>query len=219
MTPKPYRRKPVVLEAMLYDGTNADEIIAWCGALPDIVSGDLDIVTLEGNMRVYVGDYVIRGIANEFFPCRADIFAALYEAVEDGDGDRTQEDVGEFTCPNCGSSFVADFLAPNGHSFVQFPVEPDGTIVVTERLRALFPYMGHVATVYCDPCYQKELDSEEQHDEIWPPGDRKYCIPYELPNDAKRVALEKWGWPVCLGDTGDLSKYPSVEDNGDSLPY
>lgn len=41
------------------------------------------IDTLEGEMGVQVGDYVIRGVAGEFYPCNLDIFAATYEAVED----------------------------------------------------------------------------------------------------------------------------------------
>jgi hypothetical protein len=40
------------------------------------------IHTLEGEMRADVGDYIIRGIAGEFYPCKAEIFEATYEAVE-----------------------------------------------------------------------------------------------------------------------------------------
>jgi hypothetical protein len=38
-------------------------------------------VTLEGNMRISGGDYIIRGVQGEFYPCKPDIFAATYEAV------------------------------------------------------------------------------------------------------------------------------------------
>ena len=43
----------------------------------------LVIHTLEGDMRADVGDWIIRGVAGEFYPCKPDIFAATYEAVSD----------------------------------------------------------------------------------------------------------------------------------------
>ena len=45
-------------------------------------TGDLMIRTLEGDMRATYGDYIIRGVQGEFYPCRSDIFAVTYEAVE-----------------------------------------------------------------------------------------------------------------------------------------
>ena len=47
----------------------------------DPANGDLLIRTLEGDMRVSVGDYVIRGVQGEFYPCKPEIFAATYEEV------------------------------------------------------------------------------------------------------------------------------------------
>ena len=44
-------------------------------------TGNLVIRTLEGDMRVSVGDYVIRGVDGEFYPCKPDIFAKTYKAV------------------------------------------------------------------------------------------------------------------------------------------
>lgn len=46
--------------------------------------GRMVIATLEGGHWVDLGDYVIRGVAGEFYPCKPDIFAATYEAVTDG---------------------------------------------------------------------------------------------------------------------------------------
>lgn len=40
------------------------------------------IPTLEGDMRADIGDWIIRGVQGEFYPCKPDIFAATYEAVE-----------------------------------------------------------------------------------------------------------------------------------------
>lgn len=76
-----FRKKPVVIEAMRYDGNNAIEIMAWA-KLPEIsedLLGGIEIKTLEGTMKAGVGDWVIKGIKGEFYPCKPDIFAATYE--------------------------------------------------------------------------------------------------------------------------------------------
>jgi len=97
-----YRKKPVVIEAMQWDGKveSAHPIIQWVnGAVgstatwteghtvspgfPDEawVSEGIYIQTLEGSMRVSSEDYVIRGVQGEFYPCKPDIFAATYDAA------------------------------------------------------------------------------------------------------------------------------------------
>lgn len=48
----------------------------------DPATGDLMIRTLEGDMHATPGDWIIRGVQGEFYPCKPDIFAATYEAVE-----------------------------------------------------------------------------------------------------------------------------------------
>ena len=88
-----YRKKPVVIEAHQYDGTreSASTIIRWAHAgLPDeanaVVRHDghqMTIRTLEGNMTASKGDYIIRGVKGELYPCKPDIFAATYEPVEE----------------------------------------------------------------------------------------------------------------------------------------
>jgi hypothetical protein len=78
-----YRKKPVVIEAVPYDGTNHAEIAAFTG-LP-LVSNDeavgmpIIIPTLEGDHQAQPGDMIIRGVKGEFYPCKSDIFAATYE--------------------------------------------------------------------------------------------------------------------------------------------
>jgi hypothetical protein len=84
---KKYRKKPVVVEARFFDCyMNAHAIAAWCGgeAKQDPLSGPvyIDIATLEGVMRANVGDFVIKGVKGEFYPCKADIFCATYEEAE-----------------------------------------------------------------------------------------------------------------------------------------
>jgi hypothetical protein len=84
--PTKYRKKPVVIEAMqVVDDLNNHRAIAqWItdnggqASLP-FLEPYLVIKTLEGDMRADLGDYVIRGVQGEFYPCKPDIFAATYE--------------------------------------------------------------------------------------------------------------------------------------------
>lgn len=89
-----FRKKPVEVEAMQYDGANADDIVFFMGGLKQaqsevkMVAGPgrgmrpaLVIRTLEGDMTATKGDYIIRGVNGEFYPCKPDIFAKTYEPV------------------------------------------------------------------------------------------------------------------------------------------
>jgi len=91
MSPDRYRKKPVEVEAALFDGTveSANRILGWIGSnggdakrvhatRPEL---GLVICTLEGDMRAGTGDYVIRGVQGEFYPIRDDIFRQTYEPV------------------------------------------------------------------------------------------------------------------------------------------
>ena len=83
MTVKKYRKKPVVIEAVQYavDASNKVEVLAFCGG-SNPIADDIDISTIEGRMRARRGDYIIKGVAGEFYPCKPDIFDATYEPVE-----------------------------------------------------------------------------------------------------------------------------------------
>jgi len=61
---KKYRKKPVVIEAALIDAP-------------------ITVPTLEGDMQGNVGDYLIKGIEGELYPCKPGIFEKTYEAVEE----------------------------------------------------------------------------------------------------------------------------------------
>lgn len=85
---KQYRKKPVVIEAILWDGTNWSEICDWTKnwgvrgePFPTDEHMDILIETLEGEMKCNLGDYIIKGVQGEFYPCKPDIFEATYEAV------------------------------------------------------------------------------------------------------------------------------------------
>ncbi|MCA1832580.1 MAG: hypothetical protein LC750_07585 [Actinobacteria bacterium] len=78
-----YRKKPVVIEAVQWQGTNPDEVSAFC------VAGWFDgndqsfiIPTLEGDMRANPSDFVIKGVKGEFYPCKPDIFEATYDVAD-----------------------------------------------------------------------------------------------------------------------------------------
>jgi hypothetical protein len=85
-----YRKKPVVIEAMQFDGTIRclADINAEMGSNatfrpsdgPDF--GFAVISTLEGEMVASPQDFIIRGVKGEFYPCKPDIFAATYEPAE-----------------------------------------------------------------------------------------------------------------------------------------
>jgi len=96
MKPEKFRKKPVVIEAMHFDGVSLKTMLAieeWAGKEKVIFALAQESVetkerkpeyaiipTLEGPMRAEVGDWIIKGIKGEFYPCKPDIFAATYEA-------------------------------------------------------------------------------------------------------------------------------------------
>ena len=76
-----FRKKPVVIEAIQYDGHNAIAVLAWAktDSITEDFMGGIEIETLEGTMRAEVNDWIIKGIKGEFYPCKPDIFAATYD--------------------------------------------------------------------------------------------------------------------------------------------
>lgn len=98
-----YRKKPVIVEALQWNGKNVIDIynfledknvetqyevnsegknfyIDFSGG--QCVTGDLMIKTLEGTMKADIGDYIIKGVNGEFYPCKPDIFEKTYEEVK-----------------------------------------------------------------------------------------------------------------------------------------
>lgn len=92
---KKYKKKPVVIEAIQYNGENFNYIVNWINenwkdSRIQGVSGrvdwspgppPIDIETLEGTMIADVGDFIIKGIEGEFYPCKPDIFKKTYQEV------------------------------------------------------------------------------------------------------------------------------------------
>ena len=85
-----YRKKPVEITAVQFRGssTDASAIRHWMGTGEYVTSAvrtadlrPMTIKTLEGEMTAKPGDYIIRGVQGEFYPCKPDIFAATYEEI------------------------------------------------------------------------------------------------------------------------------------------
>lgn len=79
---KTFRKKPVIIEAIQWNGKNLNVIDGFIGEVIDNNGMTLIIHTLEGDMEAKVGDYIIKGVNGEFYPCKPDIFAKTYEEVE-----------------------------------------------------------------------------------------------------------------------------------------
>jgi energy-converting hydrogenase Eha subunit B len=76
-----YRKKPIIIEAIQWTGKNLSEITAFMPT--GFLQGEaIAVPTLEGTMMASPGDYLIRGIRGEFYPCKADIFLKTYDLVE-----------------------------------------------------------------------------------------------------------------------------------------
>lgn len=79
---KRYKKKPVVIEAIQYTRKNTEECVKFCGK--DFICFDENeilIKTLEGQHRALLGDYIIKGVKGEVYPCKPDIFEMTYEEV------------------------------------------------------------------------------------------------------------------------------------------
>lgn len=83
-----YRKKPVEIEAMQTTADSVGSVVGWMtrsssGDLTFSASanGEVRIRTLEGTMTASPGDWIIRGVQGEFYPCKPDIFEATYDPV------------------------------------------------------------------------------------------------------------------------------------------
>jgi len=87
-----YIKKPIIIEAIQFNIDNTEYIKTWLrnnyvsyseGFRDETVLVEIIINTLEGNMKASYGDYIIKGINGEFYPCKADIFKKTYDLVEE----------------------------------------------------------------------------------------------------------------------------------------
>lgn len=161
-----YRKRPVEVEAVQFTGTNHDDVAVFmgCGCGVKAIKADcpydhslagpraLFIRTLEGSMRADRGDWIIQGVAGEFYPCKPEIFKATYEPV-DRDGEQQRVDLGPERMR------VVD--APDGGLDVvpeeQFGAGDAQAIRVAARELA-----DAAATAVCEPRRFHENDGERQ---------------------------------------------------------
>ncbi|MCA3269219.1 MAG: hypothetical protein INF44_02595 [Thalassospira sp.] len=84
-----YRKKPIEIEAVQVP-SDVDSYLRYFRDIPEIAAhtrrgiiASVSICTLEGVMTAHPGDYIIRGIQGELYPCKADIFEQTYELVDE----------------------------------------------------------------------------------------------------------------------------------------
>jgi len=87
--PRTYYKKPVAVEAMRYDGTNAAAVVAWAAMYPARYGAsslnmrrsatEIVVYTLEGVMYASPGDWMVKGVRGEFYPVKDAVFKASYE--------------------------------------------------------------------------------------------------------------------------------------------
>ncbi len=85
-----FRKKPVVIEAINYQSElGNNRIMNWLSQQGANVTdwlffdGEITIPTLEGKIKTSDGDWIIKGVKGEFYPCKPDIFEATYESVDE----------------------------------------------------------------------------------------------------------------------------------------
>lgn len=78
-----YKTKPCEIEAIQYTVDNLAEILQWGKGdiIFDVVNGNIYIDTLEGRMKANINDYIIKGLRDEFYPCKPDVFEKKYKAI------------------------------------------------------------------------------------------------------------------------------------------
>lgn len=87
-TSQTYRKKPVEIEAMRLTADNPKDVCDWINRHRTGLrigydhTGAVLVETLEGVMRADIGDWVIRGVQGEFYPCKPNIFEQTYEPAE-----------------------------------------------------------------------------------------------------------------------------------------
>ena len=79
-----FRKKPIVIEAVQWTGKNIKEMFDFADWVISISDREktIEIKTLEGTMMANKGDWIIKGVQDEFYPCKPDIFNITYELVD-----------------------------------------------------------------------------------------------------------------------------------------
>lgn len=85
-----FRKRPIVVEAVQWiDKDDTNRLLNWLAFYEANIKGwvfhdtDVSIPTLEGTMKAMPGDWIIRGVNGEFYPCKPDVFEKSYEPVQE----------------------------------------------------------------------------------------------------------------------------------------
>lgn len=79
-----YTKKPVTIEAHCFERIQQGSKLAeWCNGSNEAKPDEIQIPTLEGTMTAKLGDFIIKGVKGEFYPCKPDVFRATYELAGD----------------------------------------------------------------------------------------------------------------------------------------
>jgi len=76
-----FRKKPVIIEAVKWTGDNFGDLTELMHNGYGVDGEKIIIATLEGVMKADIGDWIIKGVKGEFYPCKPDIFEQTYESV------------------------------------------------------------------------------------------------------------------------------------------
>lgn len=151
-----YRKKPVVVEAVRWTGSNLEEIRNFVGSnlieewveffdikrtLKEMLVG-IAIDTLEGTMRVDYGDYIIKGVKGEFYPCKPDIFKQTYDEIIDDNKEQRE-------------TYLSKYLRENNCSYEEFVKDQemyDGFCPVTLE--------SPCSKMDCIECWNQEVKGE-----------------------------------------------------------
>ena len=151
---KDYIKKKVVIQAMVWTGDNVAELEEftqdwdsekWYFGL----DRSLYIITLEGDHKANTGDYIIKGVKGEFYPCKPDIFEMSYEEVE-----------------KCESVKETDLKKELGRAFAN--LKNIGTEQIPKLIEELSGEDGEVATAYVIKYmkFMQNIDNEEVSQKI-----------------------------------------------------
>ena len=186
-------KKPIVIEAIQYDGANITEIETFVGAkLPSVwlsvEDTQLIIPTLEGDMKVSKGDYVIKGIKGEFYPCKPDIFKSTYNVVEDNNGSLSEGEKRVRTNFNVSSSKTVD----------------EAKKLMAEAINLLSHDQNDVASYYYDSI------NTSQYREL--SGD------YQREVDTAKTKIEEAAMWAVKALTNDIHVVPSASSTEKNIP-
>jgi hypothetical protein len=215
---KQYRKKPVVINALQFDGKNWEAIGEFVGQQAECRGKEVLVIkTLEGDMLANVGDWIIKGVKGEFYPCKPDIFAATYDIENnankptDNAGQVTEGELKKFLLKKFPTNEYMDCPVPKHHweTICEF-----ATLVAEERCREKEALIQQLETDYAmDIGRLKEQleirDKQLEEERSW----RNVLLQLTAPWPLKDVlAILAYATDILLKDKGhDGPKYEEMQ--------